>query len=240
MQIAVLFLPPDVRAEHFEELSIYINEYEYKMNATIFELDKEKCKDFLLDRFGGWLYFTSEIVNHVCSKKGRYFCLASSDSKAEDLYDFGTARRSDINPWPDDVIINCVAKYLRSGNGNHPCLIAEDGMFEAASPFIISSKRHYYLVNDIIFYALENGAKEEKIRQVFSYFGGYGYFPFLTSFDLRKITQYQNIDIQIAKEILNNIVAFFTPIYDDMSYLIWINDGQMEFLDEIKRQLSEG
>ncbi|MBS1586557.1 MAG: hypothetical protein JSS82_13540 [Bacteroidetes bacterium] len=205
------------------------------MNASIFELDKEKCNAFLLDRFGGWLYFISKIVDQSCNERGKFFCFASSDSTIEEVYDFNTAKSSQIFPDPEDVIINYVVKYLSSGS-NH-CLIAEDGMFDATSPFFVSSKRHYYLVNDIIFYALEKGAKEENIRKVFSYFGGYGFFPFLTSLDFEKITQGQNIDDEIAEEILNNVSVFFTPIYDDTSYLIWINNGHIEFLEQVKRQL---
>lgn len=221
------------------------------MKITLKELDNLRCTDYVKQHLDGMPYLSNRIAHDIDFNSGRFYVIIPENINPEypvpDYYDFGTGGR--IYPFhredgetvrqqineSEDLIREAAIEYINADLSN--CLCLEDFNAKPHYPYIINSKREYYLIEDNILYLIDNKMTLEEIDGDFNSSIGYGFICMTLNIpkglNTLSLTTNKTISDEAKDFIFRSINSFFIEIYDNESYLIWVKDPEENYFFDI-------
>ena len=184
---------------------------------------------------------------------GKFYTIVPNNVKEEHLYDFeiggrvypykreeGTSIQQVIN-HSDNIVIRSLHEYVIKNRSN--CICIEDYSADPTYKYVRDSDRQYYLIDNRIFYLIDDSYSLEEIKQYFNWANSFGFLCMLVKISsglpFLRLHQHATINDFSKRKIFNGINSFLIEIYDGESYLLWIDDIDGGFfLDILNKRIN--
>lgn len=226
------------------------------MKIILKELNNLRCTEYVKQELDGMPYFSNRISHDIDLHSGKFYVIIpeiiNPDYPVPEYYDFRTGGR--IYPFhredgqtiqrqineSEDLIRESALEYINADLSNSLCL--EDFNADPHYPYIVTSKRKYYLIGDNMFYLIDNKMNLAEIESDFNSSIGYGFICMTLSIPnglntLNLITA-KAMSNEAKELIFKSINSFFIEVYDNESYLIWVKDpGENLFFNILTKKI---
>lgn len=226
------------------------------MELILKELDNLKCTKYIKERLNNMLYFSDRIARDVDFNQGNFYIIVPEKVNPQypnpDYYDFqrggvifpfereeGVTVMEHINET-ENIVWTSSLEYIQSNMFHAICL--EDYNARLDFSYVKNAGRKYYLINNRLFYLLDNSVAIEAINDAFYTVVGYGFMCLILNIqqglDALNVTHGQELQDVSKERIFQSIDSFYVDVYDDESYLIWVKDAkESKFLEVLSKKI---
>lgn len=203
------------------------------MKLTIKKLEKEKAKTHIEGVINDWTYFGKKIVAENVFEQGEFYAIVPDDITEERKYQFKHGgffiSESDVIHSSKDISINFVSYYLKANNNG--LLLIEDFLSSPSDGWLRKHDVKYHIANDTVVYLLGAGNSKEKVEECYGLGSEYPFMPFLSNCDIELSSINKNIPEEYLKAILNGIEVVFYEIYDGESFMFWVKNSCVQYVE---------
>jgi hypothetical protein len=228
------------------------------MDLILKALDNKNCTEYVKRQLERMSYFSDRISHDFNFDQGDFYIIipeqVNPDYPDPAYYDFeiggrifpfkreeGESIQQHIN-YSDEIMMESIFEYIKTDTSN--CVCVEDYDADPNFPYIKNAEREYYLINDKIFYLMDNKLCPKEIKYNFASAVGFGFICLvlqvpngLSALELHARTE---MNAAAKEEIFKNIDSFYMEVYDEESYLIWVkNPGKSLFFNILSKKVMQ-
>jgi hypothetical protein len=221
------------------------------MELILKELDNQKCTQYVKYKFEKLSYFSDRMSHDFDFNQGTFYTIiprhVNPDYPDPAYYEFETGGRIfpfkreegmssqlHIN-YSEEVMMESIFRYLKADRSN--CICLEDYSADPDFPYVKKSGMEYYLINNKIFYLIDNKLGSEEINKSFASALGFGFVCLILHLHNElsglELNPHAEMNGNAKEKLFKSIDSFYIEVYDEESYLIWIKDVEKSQFFEI-------